>query len=648
MRLGQKYYRENVSRGQSPYPQVLENIYPSSSSAARQDLGVLEIPTDAIVGTLADGRKSAFAGNFMPLLSEETEFADKWISLCEAHLGDKGITDPVSCIEYMGRFYVQEGHKRVSVLRSYGSPSIQAKVTRIFPEASSDPAVAAYGEFLPFFKRSGIYVLQFTHPGCIAKIESALGFGDSHVWTEAERADFMSFYWVLREACTPAMLEGVRDRSLCEVLLSLLELYPYDQLKDLGISELRKRVSALMPDLRFAAEDHLSDHTSVSTEPEMAGKGLVRSLLDGISRPVLHVAFIHVRTPGTSAWTHGHDEGRKYLEHVLGSQVKVSCCFADETNAESLMEKAVTEDGANVIIATAPTLLSSARQCAAAHPGVKVLVCALSVPYVGVRTYYSRIHEANFISGAVTGSLCGSDPVGYIARYPILGTPASINAFALGVRLTNPGAEVILDWSCLEGDPVRRLREAGARIISGLSAPAPSSAVASPGWSTAIVEENGTMTPVASDVWNWGKTYEQIIRSILSGSWNSSVPQHSAVNYWWGMSSGVIDIRLSDAVPTGVRQLAGILKQGLVNETIHPFSGTIYDQSGNLRMSPGTGYTPESLMRMNWLCSHVHGRIPEVSELLPESRETSRLLALPEDFTGSAMGQTAQLRKVVA
>ncbi|MBR2287133.1 MAG: BMP family ABC transporter substrate-binding protein, partial [Clostridia bacterium] len=58
LRRGQKYYHACVSQGSFPYPQVLENIFPESRAAARQDLGVLEIPADAIVGTLADGRKA--------------------------------------------------------------------------------------------------------------------------------------------------------------------------------------------------------------------------------------------------------------------------------------------------------------------------------------------------------------------------------------------------------------------------------------------------------------------------------------------------------------------------------------------------------------------------------------------------------------
>ena len=631
LKQGQKYYHACVSQGRYPYPQVLESINPECMSAARQEMGVLEIPADAIVGTLAEGRKAAFAGNFMPLLDENTEFAAKWIALCSAHLGPKGITDPISCFEYMGRFYVQEGHKRVSVLRSYGAPSIQAKVTRIFPGWSEDPAIIAYYEFLEFYKRSGIYVLQFTHPGCIQKIEQILGYEQGHVWTEDERANFMSMYWILREAASAEVLEHTRDHSLSELLLSMLELYPYAQLSTLGVSDMRTRLAGVLPDLKFAAEEATVDNTTVSTEPEIPGKSLVGRILDGISRPVLNVAFVHVNTPETSVWTHNHDEGRKYLEKALGSQVKVTNYFVNGKSGEMLMEQAVKEDNAQVIIATAPTLLAAARQTAALHPGVKVLVCALSVPYVGVRTYYSRIYEAKFISGAISGVLCGDRPVGYIARYPILGVPAAVNAFALGLRMTNPKARLHLDWSCLEGDPAVRLKEAGARIISGHPIAASTPSNVAPGWSTSIMQDDGSMLPLASDVWDWGRTYEQMIRSILAGAWETTVPRGNSVSYWWGMDSGVINIDLADTVPDGVRQLAGILKEGISNGSIQIFHGNIRDQKGCLRIDNDTWLSPEDLMQMNWLCDNVVGRIPGYNELLAMSKETSRLLALPED-----------------
>ena len=86
LKAGQKCYRDLVHRGLYPYPHVLDEILDDSMVARRVDLGILDIPAERIVGTRYAGRRSAFAANFMPLLSSETEFASKWINLCESAL----------------------------------------------------------------------------------------------------------------------------------------------------------------------------------------------------------------------------------------------------------------------------------------------------------------------------------------------------------------------------------------------------------------------------------------------------------------------------------------------------------------------------------------------------------------------------------
>ena len=105
LKQGQKTYRDRVAHGQYPYLPVLDEILLEDTSVAgRVDMGVLEIPTEQIVGTKTAGRRSAFAAGFMPLLDSDTEFACKWMDLCAAHLGDEGIRDPIRCYEYLGRF----------------------------------------------------------------------------------------------------------------------------------------------------------------------------------------------------------------------------------------------------------------------------------------------------------------------------------------------------------------------------------------------------------------------------------------------------------------------------------------------------------------------------------------------------------------
>ena len=86
LKAGQKYYKNAILHGEYPYPLVLDDIVQESAIAGYADLGLVQVPADRFVGTKSAGRTAALAGNFMPLLEPSSEFAAKWISLCDAHL----------------------------------------------------------------------------------------------------------------------------------------------------------------------------------------------------------------------------------------------------------------------------------------------------------------------------------------------------------------------------------------------------------------------------------------------------------------------------------------------------------------------------------------------------------------------------------
>ena len=139
------------------------------------------------------------------------------------------------------------------------------------------------------------------------------------------------------------------------------------------------------------------------------------------------------------------------------------------------------------------------------------------------------------------------------------------------------------------------------------------------------VQPDGTLEPLASPVWNWSAFYERTLRDLMQ----SGIPSRSeeiAVNNWWGLSTGMVDLELSPSLPSGVKQLALLLKESIIRGTFDPFLRPIHDQTG-ARKSDGThSFTPEELMRMDWLCSDVEGSIPSFEELLPQSRNLVKLL----------------------
>jgi len=103
------------------------------------------------------------------------------------------------------------------------------------------------------------------------------------------------------------------------------------------------------------------------------------------------------------------------------------------------------------------------------------------------------------------------------------------------------------------------------------------------------------------------------------------------MNYWWGMSSGVIDVKLAEDLPEGVGLLAKTLQEGLRNGTVDPFHRKIVAQDGTVINDGSRTLTPDELLHMDWLCENVEGRIPAYEELLPVARPTVRELGIYRD-----------------
>jgi len=129
----------------------------------------------------------------------------------------------------------------------------------------------------------------------------------------------------------------------------------------------------------------------------------------------------------------------------------------------------------------------------------------------------------------------------------------------------------------------------------------------------------------------WGKFYEFVIRSILTGGWRNDKDGTTALNYWLGMDSGVIDISLSEKLPAGVRQMANILRKEMIAGTLDPFLRKIRAQDGSLKTDGTRQFTPLQMLKMDWLCENVMGSIPQFDEILPVSQPLVRELGLYRD-----------------
>ena len=624
VKAGQKEVKDYRARRMSTTPLVLDRILPNGGETA-VNIGLVEIPVERIVGTKTAGRITAFSPSFLPLLGEESEFAHKWMLLCAAHLSEEGIREPIVCFEYLGNFYIQEGNKRVSVLRHFGATRIPGYVTRIMPAPSDDLEVQTYRAFLDFYEATGMYEVRYRQPGDYYRLLSYLGKEPGEKWSEQECKTFRAYYHYFREAFYESGGASV-DLYSAEALLLWLKVYPYQDLGRLSAGELKKTMIAIRDDMAAQTEP-----LELADEPGAEQKSNRFSRWISFAPEHLNVAFVHARHPSISAWITGHEEGAAYLKSVLGDRVTVRSYFHADTpeQAEDLLDQAV-EEGAQIVFTTTPQLGRPALKAAVKYPKVRFFNCSVDTPYSSVRSYYGRVFEGKFITGAIAGAMSENDSIGYIGSYPIFGVPTGINAFALGAQMTNPRAKIQLRWSCLPGNPVEEFRKQGIHVMSNKDVPTPDKVhLDNGGYGTYVVEDNGEMIPLASPFWRWGRFYEHVVRSILAGTWEDN--EAKAVNYWWGIRSGVIDVTLSDRLPEGLRLLVETLRRGLRDGSIDPFRRRLVTQDGTVINDGSRTLSMDELLHMDWLCENVDGRIPAFEELQPFAQPTVRELGIYRD-----------------
>ena len=116
---------------------------------------------------------------------------------------------------------------------------------------------------------------------------------------------------------------------------------------------------------------------------------------------------------------------------------------------------------------------------------------------------------------------------------------------------------------------------------------------------------------------NWGKFYEQIIQGIKKDTWkaDTNANKNRAINYWWGMSAGVMELICSERLPVETRRLADLMSNLIKNGSFRPFDTELKDNTGMLRQKADGRMSHKQISKMDWLLDNVDGRIPDFDEL---------------------------------
>lgn len=619
-RLGLKAFNQYKANGWNAYLPSLDTLILRDEILTEVSLGLVEVPLSKIKGTKSAGRSTAFAPNYMPILSSDTEFGAKWIQLYESHIKD-GIRESITAYEYLNWFYVEEGNKRVSILKYNDAVLVSARVRRLIPKYDKeDFNICLYYEFMEFYNKTKINYIWFSEQGSFVKMYKWIqkqGLIHDENYGEVKR-----IYYSFRR-----IYHGLGGDQLPittgDALLKYLEVYPLIDGKDNNIEQNLKK---LLIELEHIKE---TDKVNIELSPGETNKKGLLSALTVISpaKKKIRIAFLNAKSPEESAWTYEHNLGRLHIENVLGDEIittSVNHVPEDEGAYEFIKKAAHSND---IVFTTSPALIHPTLKAAMEYKDVKFLNCSENLSYKHLRTYFGRIYEPNFLVGMIAGALSKTNQLGYVVTYPIPEVISSINAYTLGARFVNPSSEVYVKWienseedykSCNDID--RQLTDMGVDIISHQEASDLNTKLNQPGiyFANELAIGNEKKNCVAGPIWNWGVFYEKIIRNIMSGNYNRIngiwYAQDRAISYWWGMDAGVVDILYSSSkLPGELIKSVEFMKKMIISGTYHPFEGKIYDRKDNLIVEEGIRLTNDAILEMDWFVKGVVGSIPSIN-----------------------------------
>ena len=613
--LGRHFLSEHSASDTKGYLYILDELIENVSITGEINLGTCEIPINKIIGTRTSARSNAFAGNFMPLLPENTEFGAKWMKLYNSHISE-GIREPIKVYEYINRYFVQEGNKRVSVLKYLGAVGIEAKVTRLIPKRDeSNKTISIYYEFLDFDRRATFDNLWFSYRGSFTRLVNLVKTWQAeHPEETASTADlinanFKSFRVCYRDAGfhTIPITSG-------DAFLEYLTIYGFQP--SISLSDMREQVKSCESQFKLVS---VKDPNTVHIAEMITDSDKTPLSFFSKKPSKLKVAFAFESTPAASLWTYTHDVARLRLERTLGDKIEVISRYNFPIGEDSYAAlRDLMEEDPDILFATSPSMSSGALRLSLEYPEKAILHCDRAQPKKNMITYYGRFFEAAFLCGIMAGSMTRTGLLGFMSTSMFAqNNNASLNAFAIGAQLVNPTASVInvemysMDNSDREHSEARYLmaqRDVDIALCSHQLF-SPQVRKGFPGvFAQLYLLQSKTGHPaecIGAAAIDWSVLYNQLVGDCFNTKHSildiTRTGLDSSVHFGWGLSTGVLDVLGVDSfMGHNAIRLLNIFKGLICTEKIHPFEGPIFDSERNLVLEKYGTMNLLEVQNMTW------------------------------------------------
>ncbi len=329
----------------------------------------------------------------------------------------------------------------------------------------------------------------------------------------------------------------------------------------------------------------------------------------------LKVGFVYVGPITDNGWTYRHDVGRRDLEAALGDRVQTSYVenVPEGPDCERVLRQ-LAQSGHGLIFTTSFGFMEATLRVARQFPNVKFEHATGYKRAPNVATYNARFYEGRAVCGTLAGHLSKSGLVGYIGSFPIPEVVMGVNAFTLAMQKIRPDARIKLVWVNSWNDPGKEADAAKALFDQGCDIMCQHTDSAAP---MQQAEQRGLMAfgqaadqsafgpnaQLTAIIDNWGPHYIERAKAVLDGTWASQ-------DTWNGLAHGEVEMApYGPRVTPEAAAAADAVKQGIIDGTLHPFTGPIVDQKGVEQIAAGAVATDEQMAQMNWWVPGVEGQL---------------------------------------
>ena len=619
LRKGRLIYFSRITRGKPGFILSLEDLASQMEIVSEINVGYEKVPINKVIGTWSRSRATMFTKNFLPLATnDKSEFAVKWINLFEAHMIE-GIRDAVKLYEYLNWYYVIEGNKRVSVLNYVKAKTIEAHVVRLMPRKEPmTPEKKAYFDFLDFRNSTGIRDIWLDRKGGYKILEKKFKEytpPEDRILADTNEHILKNIYQPFRDIFHSLGAQKKLRMTTGDAFLRYVEIFQMPE--KIETEKAGDEIKRLLDDLILeeAAELEKTDTEEIALKERSPIEGIY-SLFTG--KKTLRVLFLYSREPDKSGWSFAHEQGRQFVQQELGDQIITDSIagLPEDDGAYDEIFRGI-QKGYDVIFATSPLFGNPIIKASIKHPDAMYYLCSPEKSRQRVRTYFGQSFESSFLAGILASLMSEDGRLGYIATGTGVEPYFRINSFVQGARLIDPDCHIPLLWNPFWDNPEYARNLAGkllskhCSIIFQHSLPVPGLTTDEYGLYDLSGKRENPARQFGYTSWNWGKLYLRILENILSGSGSqdgyqqnltSSVP----LNFWGGLRSETVDFLVNkDNVPFRTQQLIELLRNNVIHNQIHPFTGPLFDNKGNLQIPGGEEADLNTIRNMDWLCEGV-------------------------------------------